>query len=432
MMDSSEDLRRFIRRSKSLGFTMNIGGKPFRAETLNYSLQGLGARIEGRPPLKQGDLLRIGQMELGNAGDASVAWARAGEEGTLVGLSLIKPFDSCFRYFRFSDILEGLRRAKKTGTFSLADKSGRRMYVKNGAPVFASSESPDDSLEMFLLRKGILNEEQYHRALDERGRTGKKEGAVLVGLGYIKPAELVGIARTQAEEIIMSMLADQEACFSFEEEVIPASDLITMNLSTSDIIYRGLKRTENSAVLEQYCPMMDDVVRFAKSGLDFLSIPLEDKDRKILSLVDGRTRLNDILRESPYDEMETIKTICALTGAGVIEPYRSEEAAERPTQPGIVGAEAAAVGPQAESALARFRDGKRHLALGRLEAAERSFREAVSIGPEEARFHHFLGLTLRLMGRTKEAGEALSEALRLEPTNALILDEINRLHSQGR
>lgn len=429
-MGSVDEARHFRRYTKSLGFILKFKEWPIRAETFNYSLQGMGVLVKGRPPIKEGDILHIGQIELGNVGDASVAWTKPDDDAMVVGVSLIRPIEGCFSYFRFPDIVSGFRKGRKTGTFALIEPAGRKIYVKNGELIFATSEKHEDSLDRFLLRKGWLNKEQYYQAVEQQMLTGKSQGAVLVGLGYLKPAELVEAVKMQVEDIIKSILSDDEGYFRFEENALPEGDLITMKLPAANLIYRGLKESRSGRVLEQYCPRMTDVIRFTASHEEFWAISPDGEDWRILALVDGRKRLCDILKNSPFDEYTTLRSICALRGAGVIEAGDNEVIPGEAPDAGL--SEETEDVLAKEKALMRFREGRKLLTWGHVEAAEGLFVQAISLDSSVSKYHHHRGIALRRLGRNIEAEHCFSTALKLDPLNPDIIDELNRLYGRMR
>lgn len=421
-----------------MGLTLKFKERPIKAKTVNYSLQGLGVLLEGRPPIKEGDILHIGQIELGNAGDASVAWTRPEADGTLVGFALIRPIEGCFRHFRFADIVTGFRKSRKTGTFAISDSSGKRVFIKNGEIIFATSEEHQDDLDTFLVKRGKLTEEQYYQVAEKRWTTGMTRAAALVRLGYLNTSELVEAVRLQAEDIVASILSTEDCCFSFKEGVLPEEGLVNMKLQASNLIYRGLKETNSSQILEQYSPAMEDVLRFAASQEDFWAVSLDEEDRRLLTIIDGRRRVSDILRLSPFGDKATMRSLCALLGSGVVEAGEFEviEEVQEPRAKVIEevqksrarGIEDSWVPLGKEKAKLKYREGKRHLDSGNWGAASELFDEAISLDPSEARYYLHKGIALRRQGRIKEAEEVISAAIKLDPSDPDIIAEYIRLN----
>ena len=82
--------------------------------------------------------------------------------------------------------------------------------------VFSSSNQDNDRLGEILLKEGKINLEQYNQSVAILKKTGKKQGAIFVELGYLKPQELVWAVRRQVEDIILSLFSFEGSNFRFE------------------------------------------------------------------------------------------------------------------------------------------------------------------------------------------------------------------------
>ncbi len=73
------------------------------------------------------------------------------------------------------------------------------------------------------------------------------------------------------------------------------------------------------------------------------------------------------------------------------------------------------VAPQIALASHHYNQGNKHLVQGRLPAAERAYRDAITLAPADAQAWSNLGLTLWKLGRLAEAESCLMRAIRLRP-----------------
>ena len=109
-------------------------------------------------------------------------------------------------------ILVHLNRNRKTGTLSLSTPSyTKKIYLDKGDVVFASSTYEDDRLGEMLLKANKITIEQYDRSVEVlRSTRDKRQGAILVELGYLTPKDLFWGVKFQVKEIIHSMFLMDE------------------------------------------------------------------------------------------------------------------------------------------------------------------------------------------------------------------------------
>jgi len=225
------------------------------------------------------------------------------------------------RNYLFSNILLDLQRSEKTGILEL--KNGpicKKIYIKNGDMIFAMSNQEEDHLGEILLKAKKIGIDQFYQSIDGAKKTGKLQGTILVELGYLKPKDLIWAVTHQVEEIIMSLFRWEDSEFEFIEGPLPSEEVITLKLSTANIIYRGIKRINNFTFIKKVCPPMDAILYYSADPIDlFQDIKLDERDRDIFSLIDGKRKMQDILSASPLDNFQTMKILYALVSTRIIE-----------------------------------------------------------------------------------------------------------------
>ena len=313
--------RHFRRYKKDSFFTIESDRMSYKCKLIDYCLDGIGAMVTGRSSLNKGDLVKVRLREPLLDFTGEIVWAKSVSGMTRVGLRNIERMEGLVRDFRLSDTLIGLQRTLTTGvlTFNSGDTS-KKVYVKNGDMIFASSNREEDRLGDLLLREGIITLDQYNHSVAEMKETGQKQGAALVRLGYLRPEELVTAVRYYVEEIIRSLFSLETGSFSFVESPLPTHEVITLKLSVANLIYSGVKQAAARGHFEAEFPSVDCVPFFSSNPLNlFQDIELDITGKKIVSLIDGKTSLRDIIHISWLDEFETLKTVYALMNVRVIE-----------------------------------------------------------------------------------------------------------------
>jgi len=231
------------------------------------------------------------------------------------------PTSGYLKDYPFPNIVLDLKRDAKTGILEI--KNGpicKKIYVKNGDMIFATSNQEEDHLGEILLKAKKISLDQFYQSIDGAKKTGKLQGTILVELGYLKPEDLIWAVTHQVEEIIMSLFRWGDSEFEFIEGPLPSEDVITLKLSPANIIYRGIKRINNFTFIKKVCPPMDAILYYSADPINlFQDIKLDEKDRDILSLIDGKRKVQDVLSASPLDNFQTLKTLYALVSTRIIE-----------------------------------------------------------------------------------------------------------------
>lgn len=214
-----------------------------------------------------------------------------------------------------------LNRSRKTGTLSVSNGSiTKNIYLNMGDVIFASSTYADDRLGEMLLKAGKITIEQYDKSVGILITSGKKLGAILVKFGYLTPKELFWGLKYQVNEIIQSMFLLEDAGYEFREGGIPAQEVIALKMSMGNLIYAGINRITNWTRIRNDMPDTDSVLKLTEDPLSlFQDIELSPQDKKILSLVDSKRTIKEIIESSWLGSFEALRILYVLWSIGMIE-----------------------------------------------------------------------------------------------------------------
>lgn len=320
MSESIFNKRVFPRYRVNIDCDVLIAGKPLRARLTDYSLGGISFISRDFHELES-ETFPIKIEALNIDSKAKIVWKEDGFSGKKIGLQKIGTLKGCLRKYRLSDMLIGLQKLGKTGVFEmLTDSATKKIFFKEGDAIFSSSDHHEERMGDMLVAVKKITPEQYEEAVSIMKKTGKRIGSLLVELGYLAPADLIWAVRYQVENIILNLFDLREGNFVFKEGPLPIEELITLKLSTGNLIFRGIKSIGDNDRIIKSSPSLDSVLCFSADPMNlFQEITLDDNDRKILSLIDGQKTIKDIIAISPMNEAETIKTIFALYNTQLIE-----------------------------------------------------------------------------------------------------------------
>jgi tetratricopeptide (TPR) repeat protein len=308
-----EEKRYFKRYPANTDARLRHQDRLLSARLVDYSLNGMGVIVTEGYLLSGGETVDVEVEELSLMTSGEVMWAR--QEGSLTRLGLRRKgnLEGRIIYYELGDAFLGLYLTQKTGVFKVwLDEVTKKVYVEKGDMIFSTSNQPEDRLGEYLLRNGLVTAKQYLEAVDEMKRTGKRLGNILVSRGALNPRQLFDSVRAQVEEIILSLFSLEDGNFVFKEGLLPRKEIITLKLSPGNLIYYGTKRINNAQKIMEYVPF-DKIVYFSSRPLElFQDIHMDEAGKRILSLVDNKNTIRDIIVKSRLEPSEALKSIYGL------------------------------------------------------------------------------------------------------------------------
>lgn len=316
-----KDKRPFRRYKKKTRFSLMLNGKECSAETIDYSATGIGMIIKDNPVISLTDRidLSIDSPKIQKSG--TIVWLKKTDDGIKAGVNFHGTIRGSLKDHSLSDMLIGFQRSAKTGIIEIRYKEIlKKIYIKNGNMIFAGSNLKADWLGDMLLSDGRINKQQYDMSVEIMKKTGKRQGGILVELGYLKAHELAGVVQEQVERIILSLFALKEGELEFKEGPLPTEEVITLKLSAANLIYKGIRRLNYEQCIESFCLNDSDILCFSPDPIDlFQDIKLDEAGKKIFSLIDDKKTAGEIISAAGIKKPEAMKTIYALLSTRIID-----------------------------------------------------------------------------------------------------------------
>lgn len=227
------------------------------------------------------------------------------------------------------DVLSFVSMIRRSGKLVLRNgELDRTLVWKDGDIVFATSNSPEDSLGQFLLRNGKITREQYEDS-KRRVTATTRHGKLLVQMGAISPKDLWWGVKNQALEIIYSLFSWNEGSFEFSETVEEVqSEKIVLSLNTSSVIMEGIRRLDESERIREKIPSLDIMfMRISGATPDFEALEMSDAEIQLYNEIDGVSDVRELIGKSgDLTEFEVLRILFQLYSARLIEPAPEEKA----------------------------------------------------------------------------------------------------------
>lgn len=310
--------RIFPRHRGGLDFDLLIAGKLRRAKVIDFSLGGLGILIKDAASLDS-PRIRVTVKDIDIDTDGEARWARTVSGGVRAGIHILGPIKGQLGLHRLSDVLFGLQRQGKTGELEIATKAGiARICFKKGEPILPASTQGDYSAGDILMETGRITADQHKRSLEMAVKTGRRQGAVLVEMGYITASELAEGIYRQAERTIGDLFSLNQGRFTFNDG-LSESGVVALKLNVESLVYHGVKAIGDTDRIVKGCPPLDSVLYSLTDPHRVAGALLSEDDKSILSLTDGKRTVKDIIALSPLSEMATLKAVHILYNMQMVE-----------------------------------------------------------------------------------------------------------------
>jgi hypothetical protein len=193
-------------------------------------------------------------------------------------------------------LLRDLNRRRATGRLHVERRGEERsVLLVEGRVTFTASSNPNDRLGEHLLRAGKITVSQLEATLAESG-TGKRLGTLMVEAGIFSSEELVKAVVGQIRTVMLDLLTWTEGDYRFEEGPATEED-ITLDISTEELLFRGVRQIRSSRLIERGLGSPRTVLRLC-----------DDWRRRIeaLKLTEGARAIADRLAEGPA----SVDTLC--------------------------------------------------------------------------------------------------------------------------
>ena len=224
------------------------------------------------------------------------------------------------------DLFAFIAMIRATGKLLLRQQAEEKtVYWKDGEIVFASSNSPEETLGRFLLNQGKITQQQYEES-KARLQPGMRHGKLLVQLGYISPKDLWWGVKNQVTEILYGLFTWKAGAFHFFESMIDFQEKITLSLATTSLIMEGIRRMDEGARIKE---------KIKSPEMTFDRVPGSDPHKEDLDLtseelrlwdeINGQRTIRELAGLSDLTEFEVSRIMFQLLSARLIEEVTREK-----------------------------------------------------------------------------------------------------------
>ncbi len=332
---------------------------------------------------------------------------------------------STLRTMNLPEVLQWIAAGRKAGMLRLRRRSvEKRVLFEKGAIHSSWSNEPRESLRQFLMREGLVTEEQVIEAYSEQESQGSGQrqlyGSILVAQDLISEDELRGVLREKAAESIYDMFLWPDAEIEFKEGSISDDSYVHIELSVEKVVLEGIRRVDEWARIRKAFPSLRTSFKVRQTPDDMTS-----NEQQLLRLASQGKSLAQMSLELRRSDFATAVLLQGLHARGVIE------VAERGLDTIQVSGTGAAIDVSLDLADEALKDGNYN-------AAFKTFHDILLIRPANDRARRGLAAVEESKRRELELAnispsavpvlnekQAAMQTQKLGPTEGFVLSRIN-------
>lgn len=227
------------------------------------------------------------------------------------------PISGSLGEFDFATLLARMHEQALDGQLKIAAAEyTKTIWLQDGCVVFAQSSRLEDSLGSFLLRRGVINHEQFEKSRRRMQKHGSRHGRALMELGLLDPERLWGEVSAHLRAILFSLFALRAGRYDIVSLPAEGRENIRIELPVPEAILEGVRLIVDEEFIES---------RFAP-GMALYPAPdpapaeaaLKPYESHVLSLVCDGCSVDDVVGRSELLRLNTLKVLYALLKLGRI------------------------------------------------------------------------------------------------------------------
>lgn len=236
--------------------------------------------------------------------------------------------------FPIHTILQILSEKGQTGSLVVNHEQHQvRIDFINGEIVRATGWMDERRLGQILKKKGLITEENLFKAIDRATVEAQSLGKTLAEANLVDEKALIAALREQVCDLICDIHLWQEGEFEFLETGVSLDGMLSVAFSPIQLIIEASRRIDEMSAFRS--KDITDQAIFAHSDRIYKEprIALKADEWRVLSLLDGKMTVHDVIDPSGCSQFEVCKVLNSMLSAGFIDRLPSAPEPVRPIAP---------------------------------------------------------------------------------------------------
>jgi hypothetical protein len=167
-----------------------------------------------------------------------------------------------------------------------------------------------DRLGDILVKHGLVSRAALNAAIAAQAAEPQQRiGDLLVASGQIRREQLHEYLKHQIEEAVYLLFTWSQGTFTFEPDVLPDRQDITVSISPESLLLEGARRVDEWSLIEKKIPSLDIVFSLDREHLAESNVEVTPEQETVIPLIDGRRDVSAIVDDSGLDEFQVGKAL---------------------------------------------------------------------------------------------------------------------------
>jgi hypothetical protein len=240
------------------------------------------------------------------------------------------PISGSLGEFDLAAILAHMQRQELDGQLKVAAAAfTKTLWLQDGCIVFAQSSLGEDSLGSFLLRRGVIDREQFEKSRRRMQKHGSRHGRALMEMGLLDPERLWSEMSAHLRAILFSLFPLRAGRYDIAALPADARENIRIELPVPAAILEGARLIVDEEFIESR--FEPGLALYAAPDRRLPGAALKPYEAHVLSLVSDGCALEEVVRRSELLRFNTLKVLYALLRLGLIGDCRQPARHAAPT-----------------------------------------------------------------------------------------------------
>ena len=224
--------------------------------------------------------------------------------------------------FALPDVFALLAMTRKTGVLSIAGgRTDGRVDFHEGEIAYAVSDTRRMALASRLLGGGLVDEEQLRHVVAAQRGGAAALSRVLHDDGLLAPELFDTFVREQIQDAVFELMRLTAGTFSFTTEPEQEGEsAVRVRVPSDQLVAEGGRRLDEWAQIKSHVVSHSAVVTLApRPATESVTVSMEPAQWQLLTFVDGRRTVHDLVDLTGRGEYATCQVIAGLVQQGLVE-----------------------------------------------------------------------------------------------------------------
>jgi len=192
----------------------------------------------------------------------------------------------------------------------------KTLWLENGCIIFAQSNLLADSLGSFLLRRQVIDDNDFEKSSAYMEENKIRRGRALLEMGLISASQLWDEVLAHLRAIVFSLFPLPQGQYTITAKPKSESENIVLNMPVPETIFEGIRQIADPSFIESR--FKEDMIFFPAARQNHFPGGLKPFEHHVLSLVCEACPLSRIIAQSELLRFDTLKILYGLHRVGLL------------------------------------------------------------------------------------------------------------------